>query len=325
MTPARDIWEPVASEQGFLQVDCREYMKKNPDTVARKGHTAEHDDVQTSVFEQDGFATVMKWCLEEVWANPKVSLKCNHAIHRAPSCGLFLESALNSVVDRDGKRIFNAMHFNMGGLQAKDIKVVMNRAREWHNEAWALQPTIARGNIFGERAARMSKEAWQNWAECVTVIDGWSGGSNAASAGAVTAATADAPGAAASSGPQTERPAKRPRPPAASPVAGEQPTYASADRDVPEWATFEPKAESWRAFLVEQGVDVVSQQELFLLAALSTDGWYAANSVLAKLAKKTADGEQVRNVSAFVHACVQNARRSIPHGWFPPAEGKGSK
>ena len=77
--------------------------------------------------------------------------------------------------------------------------------------------------------------------------------------------------------------------------------------------------------MVEQGVDVVSQQELFLLAALSTDGWYAANSVLAKLAKKTADGEQVRNVSAFVHACVQNARRSIPHGWFPPAEGKGSK
>ena len=65
------------------------------------------------------------------------------------------------------------------------------------------------------------------------------------------------------------------------------------------------------------GLDEISIQEIMLLASLSKEGWWGANAILAKLAKKAADGDKVRNPSAFAHSCVKNCRDSMPNGWGP--------
>ena len=317
MTPAEPLWKEVAVREEFIMIDCRTYMSKNPETVVRRYHDAQHEDVQTSVFERDGFAVIVKWVLEEVWACQKVSLGCNHGLHRSNVTGCFLESALNSVRDGEGRRAFNAMHFTTCGLQDKEVKVVINRAREWHNEPWALQPTVEQ--VFGKDAAMKSRTAFKNWSDCMGVIEGWSRMNNDKEVPAEVAD--DVARAGSGSG---ERAPKKPRNDGGAVVAATPSLHAAGcisspagSADVPEWVTFEPKAEAWRAFLVERGGDEVSQQELLLLAALSPEGWLAANSVLAKLAKKAAVAEAIRNPSAFVHACVMNARGAIPNGWFP--------
>ncbi len=77
------------------------------------------------------------------------------------------------------------------------------------------------------------------------------------------------------------------------------------------WASFDATPEAWKSVLDEHEVDTVAQQELFLLSQHSEEGWKAANSVLGKLLKKSADGAMPRKPSAFVHTCVQNARHLL--------------
>ncbi len=84
---------------------------------------------------------------------------------------------------------------------------------------------------------------------------------------------------------------------------------------VPQWCSFEPDATNWYGFMKAHGLDEVSMQEVMLVASLSKDGWWGANSILAKLAKKSADGDKIRNPSAFAHSCVKNCRDPMPNGW----------
>ena len=334
------LWEPVAERENFIQVDCTKYMTKNPESVVRKHHTAQDQDAQTTVFEQEGFPIIMKWLLDEIWTCQHVSLACNWGQHRSNVCGCFLESALNSVVDGQGRRAFNAMHFTTNGLEQREVDTVIQRAGDWHREPWCLQKTVPMDEVFGKEAAMKSRDAFMNWTACMDVIGDWARRAGAAaeeerhyphppleeppaklyrgSVGAVPVPARQLPSASiGSAAPSAETYQQEQH--------GDVGGYAAAGSgDAPDWVSFEPKAERWHAFLQAQGVDEISQQELFLLASLSHEGWYAANSVLAKLAKKTADGEVIRNPSAFVHACVINARGTIQHGWFPPS-GKGGK
>ena len=101
-----------------------------------------------------------------------------------------------------------------------------------------------------------------------------------------------------------------PRPPPRTAVA-------ESRYEIPPWATFESNPVSWYTFLKDHTVDDNAIAEIFLVAQLSEAGWWAANAILAKLAKKAADGEVVQNSSGFVHRCVHNARAQLPHGWGP--------
>eukprot|EP00959_Pyramimonas_sp_CCMP1952_P347435 7276879-Pyramimonas_sp.AAC.1 len=48
--------------------------------------------------------------------------------------------------------------------------------------------------------------------------------------------------------------------------------------------------------------------ELFLLAQLDPDGAREANAVISELLKHAAEGTDMRNVSAFAHACARKPR-----------------
>ena len=52
-------------------------------------------------------------------------------------------------------------------------------------------------------------------------------------------------------------------------------------------------------------------QELFLYSQLGNAEYRNANGIVAKLLKKYADGEAIKNPSGFVHACVINARNRL--------------
>lgn len=94
-------------------------------------------------------------------------------------------------------------------------------------------------------------------------------------------------------------------------IPWEKPRDYVGDDDVPEWAHFEQDPKWWLSVLNAVGCDETAQQELFLLAQHDENGYKAANHLMSKLLKKKTDNEMPRNVSAFVHKCVLNARYKL--------------
>jgi hypothetical protein len=83
-----------------------------------------------------------------------------------------------------------------------------------------------------------------------------------------------------------------------------------------EWMSFKRDVRQWREFMTDQGVDMDSQMELFMLAQHSKEGYELAMGVLHKVMKKKIDGTSFKNVSAFVHVCC---KRSFE--WFSKYSG----
>ena len=44
---------------------------------------------------------------------------------------------------------------------------------------------------------------------------------------------------------------------------------------------------------------------------MSDEGWHFANAIIAKLIKKRSDCVEFRNISGFIHTCVNNARQEM--------------
>ena len=83
---------------------------------------------------------------------------------------------------------------------------------------------------------------------------------------------------------------------------------------LPPWMTFDRRIEVWELVLSrELRCDRPSVQELFLLAQHSRVGAELANSIIAKLIKKIADGEKLNKPSAYLHTAVLNARQYMDH------------
>ena len=59
------------------------------------------------------------------------------------------------------------------------------------------------------------------------------------------------------------------------------------------------------------GCDLDSIGELILLAQLSEDGYYEANTIMSKMLKKKSDKADLRNCSGFLHKCIKNARELL--------------
>ncbi|HIE68684.1 MAG TPA: hypothetical protein EYP98_00190 [Planctomycetes bacterium] len=132
------------------------------------------------------------------------------------------------------------------------------------------------------------------------------------------------------SGAQQHRPMTPTPPPHAPPermqaagASGSNPRAAPTDADEDEdeaeakavqddgWKSLTFDIDNWYDVLDSFGVDDTSQKELALLSQLSWEGAEESNQIISKLLKKHADGEEVRNPSAFVHRAVQNARNGL--------------
>jgi len=296
-------WLDQAEKHGFAVFDLRTQLTKDPYHHVQHQQDGKHHDTQVCVFSQDGFSEVMRMLLDEVWRNGQITLHCSKGLHRANVTARMLESLLNSVVNARGERLFNAKHFPLCDVRWHEFDSVIEDARKWWFEPWCemTKPEV----VFGKAAATENPRAMANWRSAVEVIEGWTEyPSEAAKAGPMPPdhphpGVYDAAGASASAsaaaGPMP--PDLPPPPPKKARWDDATPSIAAAEpHDDEAWVTFDRDPKAWNQFLARHNVDIVARQELFLLATHSDHGWRAANSLLAKLAKKKSDGANPPNV-----------------------------
>jgi hypothetical protein len=207
---------------------------------------------------------------------------------------------------------------------------MMDDAVKWVTEPWRQTPLVVIDDLFGKDAVANNSRAYGSWAAIVEYFPkmlAWTREAYAAMQ-------------------KTPSPPSRPPPPSTAPKAVPKNVYKRTNIDDDSWGTTDESQDSWGAtvadtrrpskkirgadgvelqdwqsldFSVEKwvatlrnfGVDDLAQKSLFLLAQLGDEGAKKANSVVAKLLKKAADGEQINNASAMVHSCCKSARHQI--------------
>ena len=77
------------------------------------------------------------------------------------------------------------------------------------------------------------------------------------------------------------------------------------------WETTTFDIRNWKNVLNAFKVDDTAINELFLLSQMSHDGARHANWIISKLLKKSADGQELYNSSAFIHKSVLKSRYQV--------------
>jgi len=288
-------WLDQAEKHGFVVFDVRDQLTRDPYHHVQHHQDGKHHDTQVCVFSQDGFAELMKTLLDEAWDNGRMTLHCSKGLHRANVTGRMLESLLNSVVNAHGERLFNAKHFPLCDVRWNEFSSVIEDARKWWLEPWCEMTKPE--EVFGKAAATENPRAMANWRAAVEVIEGWTGSASASASASASQIDNRAACPYPREAPMVPVPPELPPPPPKKARKEELPPLAAAEpHDDESWVTFERDAKAWNSFMVQHNVDTVARQELFLLATHSEHGWRAANSLLAKLAKKKSDGANPSNV-----------------------------
>ena len=79
-----------------------------------------------------------------------------------------------------------------------------------------------------------------------------------------------------------------------------------------------PTIEMWREVLQQRyDVDFQAMTRLICLSQASLQGFQLANAIVDRLLKADSDGRihLIRNTSAFINTCIENARRALnPEG-----------
>lgn len=308
----------------FVPFDARLMMPRDPNVAVKHGENGQFPCTQRAVMQQEGFGPFLTDLIDASWHHNALALFCNAGMHRSDVAGRVLEDVLNGIVDKKGRRLYNAKYFSVSAVPAKMMMTVIKDAKQWFLEPWALMPMSPPEleKRFGYEAAMTCKTAWDNFnlihaharseyedfdaVEHIELLKMQASMPPSDVAPwklepAETAPAVEPEIVEVHPEPTTEEPAaKRPRPPNYEP-----------------WETVSRNITVWGSVLEENGVDVNAKQELYLLAQLGEDGYRAANGIIAKLIKKRCEGNPVRKPSAFVHQCTLNARNAMENGWGP--------
>ena len=332
---------------GFFQIDCREYLPRDPAAAVGHGQNGEFPQTQMSVFGQKGFLDFIQQLFQRVEEGKcKLAIGCRQGMHRSDTAGRALEDLLNGVVDHVGNRVFNAKHFAVSQCYGnRGLHQLFENTRAWIDDPWTVIEGGPRDRAqrYGYKACMGSPASASTWTALHEWVD------HRYPVPGVQVVPRDELEAA--EGPPQHRdrpsligyphelPPAPPVPPRFLEPEGEldddAPAFAGGgatkaeekdeeasteggsrgakrDRAVLEkWETFEPDPTVWSQFLSSVGVDTIAKQELFLLAQHSGEGHEQANSIIAKLLKKQADSESISNPSGFIHRCVCNARTQM--------------
>lgn len=304
----------AVKDQGFTIVDARKWLHRDPSVHVQYGENGTNPTTQRAVFAQDNFKQLMEELIDAVWSSGKIGVHCRKGVHRSDVAGRMLEDIANRIVDKTGRRIFNAKHFALSSVPFRMGPQLLEDARQWYKDPWALMPLVpsTQTTWYGYSAAMSSPAAWASWSGVHEYADkqyqqfdleAWvTKGNDTADedASAAAAATGAVMTSTETANEEDSPRNKRPRPPSHEP-----------------WQTLSRNIEVWRTTLEDEGVDRAATQELFLLAQHSDAGYQASNAIVAKLIKKRSEGFPVRKPSAFVHQCCCNARNAMQGGWGP--------
>jgi hypothetical protein len=311
ITDADDEWNIV---------DLRENLVRDPANHVKHAEDGTCARCQQCVMSADGYETLMEHLLETTCLEKqyKVALGCTQGIHRADTTGRHLVSLLNSIVDDNGQRVYNAQHFPAGGLVPQhNVGAIIASAASWAEGPWCtMKAALTDDEVYGYDAACADATAFGPWRQCLAHRDARN---NRVVAGGDREEIEPSPT------------LSEPAPASSSAKARDADWGASAywkskswkSRDSkrssdgewsnrPDWATAEQDCKRWWEVLASYKVDITATQELFLLAQHSSHGHQAANAIIGKILKKASDGEWMNNISAFTHACVKRARHDLP-------------
>ena len=152
-------------------VDVRRWLPKNPRhyELVSSEFDGTHPITQRSVIAQEGFPDLMENIIKtQQFAKTKyrvLALKCTSGGHRAFVSSAVAAETLNAIVDKDGQRVYNAIHIPMAWL-VKDghLDRAWKTALEWTWSPWEVMavPSGELKNKFGYEGAVQRKEAMQN-------------------------------------------------------------------------------------------------------------------------------------------------------------------
>ena len=129
------------------------------------------DRTQIAVFGQEAFTptveAVLGWFFEyhclDCEPSAFVPLGCRTGNHRAHTMGLGIEAGLNTMLDGDGNKCFEAQLFHVSaGNNRKEAEHICSKAIEWANEAWTEMPHEDIDALYGYKSCRQSRESAEN-------------------------------------------------------------------------------------------------------------------------------------------------------------------
>ena len=197
-------------EEGIVtldnMIDVRSWLQKDPASDPTvHGVDGDHASTQQVVFSNNAVVEVIKevsWSVlrqlirisdaigaetmescPNVWRTPSIgacatAIYCTAGCHRSSVVGKAVESMLNSIVNPDGTRVFEAQVFALS--PAKNVKhahAILERAHKWSYEAWTRMPTIGnRSMLYAAAACRGNPDASENhdaYKESVDKLQEW--------------------------------------------------------------------------------------------------------------------------------------------------------
>ena len=271
--------------------DIRKDLKKDPATAIGHGEDGRSAQTQKIVIGQPNFPQLIHdLCKLVADGDRQLAIGCRPGCHRADTAARFLCEVLNYVTDTNGNRLFTARRYGISSCYGKkDFYHIMGQIKVWNASPWCvMEAATVKRDLYAYDAAMHTEASAQNWDQAwKLVFELW-----------------------------PSEPEGQPQPPAAD-EDNELPEPPKSKQRCSEgsesWSTFDRRVEVWNDTLITWSIDTTARMELFLLAQHSDDGYKEANAVIAKLLKKKSDNETMKNPSAFVHACVQNARSLISH------------
>ena len=285
--------------------DLRKKLPKDPAATVEHGCGGQHPATQRVVFMNEGLAdaviaTVTAVSELEGTTPAFVAVGCTKGEHRAQVTALTIQDVLNSVIDFEGDRIYNCMVFHLNDCKKKaEYSTIYDTCERWGGEPWCVVECAPLSAPIKERFAYQSAictpQGAANWKaiwdqvqvmfpdSIVEAVKQIEPDANVEDVVEVDEGVGDV---------VRLVPHEPVNPP-------------------PEWFTFENKVQVWWDVLTAKGCDERCLQEIACLAQLGEAGYEHANHVISKVFKKESDGEEIENVSAFIHTRITNARHQL--------------
>ena len=150
----------------FVEFDLRGRLKKDPATSVGWKEDWQYDRTQTCVIGQEGFTETIGELVDTCENEANLWINCHTGYHRASVTGKVLESQLNSLVDDDGNRLYNAILFMTHACDGRKVYAEkFQDITDWISGPWDIESEFngLKDSMFGYRTSMSKAAAARNW------------------------------------------------------------------------------------------------------------------------------------------------------------------
>ncbi len=148
--------------------DLTKWLFKDP--AHRVGHHADSQYASTicCVYSQEQFDNLVNSVVDSLELHADVTMvvsSCQSGFHRADTMCATVEEVLNSVVDFEGQKAFNCLHFKVQTCNGPaDVDDMLKNAAEFVQRPWMSKtPCQDRTKSWAYLAVQRDARSWQTW------------------------------------------------------------------------------------------------------------------------------------------------------------------